>query len=80
MVTAWLVLVWSVLTFAQSGFQGLAGGTFESFAESVSGDGLVVVGSSHTDSGYQAFIRDTQNGMRNLRSVLVDVFGLDLTD
>jgi probable HAF family extracellular repeat protein len=45
---------------------------FKEMAKAVSGDGSVVVG--HADFG--AFIWDPKNGFRNLRTVLVDDYGL----
>jgi uncharacterized membrane protein len=54
-----------------------------SWAEGVSGDGSIVVGNATVDAedlfdGQQAFIWDAQHGMRNLREVLVQDYGLDL--
>ena len=50
-------------------------------ALSVSADGSVVVGWSNVDapSGQAAFIWDSFHGMRNLRTILTDDLGLDLT-
>ncbi len=62
--------------------QGLSdspGGIFGSEAFDVSADGSVVLGMSHTGSTWEAFIWDADNGMRNLKQVLVRDFGLDLT-
>ncbi|GAH11700.1 unnamed protein product, partial [marine sediment metagenome] len=42
----------------------------------VSGNGSIVVGKSN----YKAFIWDDANGMRNLKNVLEDDYGLDLSD
>lgn len=56
----------------------LPGGT-SSNAMGVSGDGSVVVGSGDTSTGYSAFIWDSATGMRNLKSVLLSDYGLDLT-
>jgi len=50
-----------------------------SFAEGVSGDGLVVVGASSGFGAAHAFIWDPAEGMRRLQEVLVDDLGLDLT-
>ncbi len=62
-------------------FQGLgdlAGGEFSSTAWDVSADGSVVVGGSRTDSGQEAFVWwDSKNGMKNLKDVLVNDFGLE---
>lgn len=49
-------------------------------ANDVSADGSVVVGESVVSTGDAvAFIWDSANGMRNLRDVLMNDFGLDLT-
>ena len=49
-------------------------------AYGVSADGSVVVGQSHSpDYPWQAFIWDEANGMRSLKEVLENDFGLDLT-
>lgn len=61
---------------AEQGMIGLgilAGGSSE--AHAVSGDGSIVVGTS----GYTAFIWDAEHGIRDLRSVLINEYGLDLT-
>lgn len=61
------------------GLGDLPGGIFSSRAYAVSADGSVVVGDSATDKGYsEAFLWDSISGMRNLRDVLIDGFGLDL--
>jgi probable HAF family extracellular repeat protein len=65
-----------------SGWQGLgdwAGGDFYSEALGVSADGSVVVGYGTTASGQRAFIWDENNGMRYLKNVLENNYGLDLT-
>ncbi|MBI1924936.1 PEP-CTERM sorting domain-containing protein [Candidatus Poribacteria bacterium] len=59
------------------GLDDLPGGVFRSQAFGVSADGSVVLGNSA--AGQEAFIWDATNGMRNLRTVLVNDFGLDLT-
>jgi len=56
----------------------LPGGDFWSEASDVSANGAVVVGFSVSDLGDEAFIWDSTNGMRNLRAVLENDFGLDL--
>ena len=61
------------------GLGNLPGGGFFSRALGVSSDGSVVVGFSEDADGNEAFIWDDANGMRDLHSVLVDDFGLDLT-
>ena len=64
------------------GLGDLPGGDFSSCAYAVSADGSVIVGTSESSSawlGDEAFIWDQTNGMRNLRDVLVNDYGLDLT-
>ena len=48
-------------------------------ANAVSGDGLVVAGDVSGDEGTGAFIWTAETGTRLLKSVLVDLYGLDLT-
>jgi probable HAF family extracellular repeat protein len=60
----------------------LPGGNFFSVANAVSADGLTVVGRSNigpTGLDDAAFVWDQAHGMRNLRSVLTNDFGLNLT-
>jgi probable HAF family extracellular repeat protein len=54
---------------------GLLPGTSSSQAYGVNHDGSVIVGAS----GYSAFIWDSVNGMRDLKTVLENDYGLDLT-
>ncbi len=61
------------------GLGDLPGGIFGSEAFDVSADGSVVLGMSHTGSTWEAFIWDADNGMRNLKEVLVNDFSLDLS-
>ncbi len=58
----------------------LSGGTFGSNAMDVSAEGSVVVGWGTSGIGQEAFIWDAVNGMRNLQDVLVNDFGIDMTD
>jgi uncharacterized membrane protein len=58
------------------GLGDLPGGLFYSVANAVSGGGSVIVGSGHTDSGFQATIWDATHGTRNLRDVLVNDYGM----
>jgi probable HAF family extracellular repeat protein len=58
------------------GLGDLPGGTFDSWALAISGDGSVIVGSGDTDIGRAAFIWDAEHGMRNLQQVLIDEYGL----
>jgi len=57
----------------------LPGGDFYSLAQDVSADGSLVVGYSKTANGKEAFLWTAGTGMRNLRDVLVNDYGLDLT-
>lgn len=57
----------------------LPGGNIRSEARDVSADGTVVVGRSSSDSGIEAFLWDAGSGIRSLKKVLTDDFGLDLT-
>ena len=61
------------------GLGDLPGGHFTSNAQGVSGDGSIVLGSGLGPSGPTAFIWDENNGLRNLQTILVDDFGMDLT-
>jgi len=61
------------------GLGDLPGGSFSSAANAVSAEGSVVVGYGSTLVGVHAFIWDATNGMRDLRDVLIDDLGLDLT-
>ena len=58
---------------------GMVGGAGASNALAASGDGSVVVGSSSEGTTDAAFIWDAEHEMRDLRAVLVNGFGLDLT-
>jgi len=75
---AWEAFRWT----SASGMVGLGflpGGNY-SVAYDVSSDGSVVVGFSRiADFSFKAFIWDPNNGMRNLKEVLVNDHGLDLT-
>ena len=62
------------------GLGDLPGGDFYSIAWDVSSDGSIIVGEGSTALGNEAFIWDAVNGMRNLKEVLVNIYGLDLTD
>ncbi len=54
-----------------TGLGDLPGGSFYSRAQGASADGSVVVGSSISALGPEAFIWDDINGMRNLMDLLV---------
>jgi probable HAF family extracellular repeat protein len=60
------------------GLGDLAGGTFSSRPQDVSGDGSVVVGYGHPadDTRTRGFIWDEVRGMRDVRDILVNDFGL----
>ena len=62
------------------GLGDLPGGIFYSYATGVSADGSVVVGYSATDSftGAEAFIWNSTQGMRSLKQVLTNDYGLNL--
>jgi hypothetical protein len=53
------------------GLGDLPGGNFESIPRAVSADGSVIVGSSASGSGAEAFIWTKADGIRNLREVLI---------
>jgi len=67
------------------GLGDLPGGAFDSEAIAVSADGSVVVGASCSrpflvwPGGFEAFVWDAEHGMRNLRELLVNEYGLDLS-
>ena len=54
-------------------------GTFLSDARVVTADGSTVVCIGYDASGTQLFLWDKDHGLRNLRDLLVDDYGLDLT-
>jgi probable HAF family extracellular repeat protein len=54
----------------------LPGGLVQSSAKGVSGDGSIIVGSGNPTNSLRAMIWDEGNGMRNLRDVLVNDYGL----
>ena len=60
------------------GLGDLPGGEYSSTAWDVSPDGSLVVGFSSTNNGFEAFVWDAANGMRNLKSLFLNE-GLDLT-
>jgi uncharacterized membrane protein len=61
------------------GLGDLPGGRAKATATAASFDGSVIVGHGSTAIGTEAFIWDDSNGLRNLREVLEDDSGLDLT-
>jgi probable HAF family extracellular repeat protein len=54
------------------GLGALPGGSRASRAFAVSGNGSIIVGQSHGESGLEAFIWDAAHGMRSLRRLLSD--------
>lgn len=61
------------------GMGDLPGLDLRSRAYDISADGSVVVGFGYTLLGFEAFIWDAANGMQNLKAILQDKMGLDLT-
>ncbi len=53
-------------------------GGFESIAHGVSADGSVIVGAGFGESGLEAFIWDASSGIRNLRTVLMNDYGIPM--
>jgi uncharacterized membrane protein len=70
---------WNESGGGMTGLGFLPGGGYYSEARAVSGDGSIIVGRSDTASGDAAFIWDASHGMRNLKDIMVNEFGLDLT-
>ncbi len=60
------------------GLGDIPGGGFESLAHGVSADGSVIVGAGFADSGLEAFIWDASSGIRNLRTALMNDYGIPL--
>jgi probable HAF family extracellular repeat protein len=81
-VSIWCSMSYSSYLWAEStgmlDLGHLPDGWGSSWARDVSADGSVIVGCSQTALGWEAFIWDRRNGMRNLREVLENDFGLDL--
>lgn len=76
--------LWEAEADSMIGLGDLPGGFLSSWAQGVSGDGSVVVGQSSTedDEGNpltEAFIWTQEEGMRSLKDVLEEDYGLDLT-
>lgn len=59
------------------GLGDLPGGAYESVALDVDETGAIVVGSGSTVDGETAFVWDSVYGMRDLRALVADEFGLD---
>ncbi len=63
-----------------SGLGDLPGSSIESQAFGVSDDGTVVVGYGRVEpTAFEAFVWDNLHGMRSVKDVLVDEYGLDLS-
>ena len=74
----WEAFRWTAGT-GMVGLGDLPGGSFLSFAAAMTPDGSTLVGSGTTANGKEAFIWDATRGMRNIRDILVNDCGLDLT-
>ncbi|MHC4676046.1 MAG: PKD domain-containing protein, partial [Planctomycetota bacterium] len=61
------------------GLGDLVGGRFLSHADDITDDGSVIVGFSETALGLEAVIWDSENNIRNLKEVLENEYGLNLT-
>jgi probable HAF family extracellular repeat protein len=61
------------------GLGDLPEGGFDSEAYAVSDNGAIVVGQGYSAVGWEAFMWDSTNGMQNLKDVLTNKHGLDLT-
>lgn len=70
--------IWSAAE-GMVGLGDLPGGDFMSSSRAVSDDGGTVVGVAATETGDTAFIWDKLNGMRELKVVLQQEYGFDLT-
>jgi uncharacterized membrane protein len=73
--TATEALLWRIGT-GVTALGDLPGGAFDSLATAVSADGAAIVGRAADGSGRQAFLWTFESGLRNLRNVLVDDYGL----
>jgi probable HAF family extracellular repeat protein len=69
---------WTQVT-GMVGLGDLAGGNFDSAAWGVSADGSVLVGYGNSANGQEAFIWNSSQGMRSLKQVLTNDYGLNLT-
>jgi len=70
---------WSATNKEMEALGDLLGGDFYSVAHDVSADGSIVVGSSKSGLGLEAFLWDEAHQMRNLKKILENDGGLDLT-
>src|SRR5690606_5906849 len=57
----------------------LPGGAILSYANAISNDGNTIVGRSHSEFGYEAFLWRESSGMQPLKEVLENEYDLDLT-
>ncbi len=69
---------WTQVT-GMVGLGDLPGGNFDSAAWGVSADGSVLVGYGNSANGQEAFIWNSSQGMRSLKEVLTNDYGLNLT-
>ncbi|MCU7241850.1 MAG: PEP-CTERM sorting domain-containing protein [Microcystis aeruginosa WS75] len=69
---------WTQVT-GMVGLGDLAGGSFDSAAWGVSADGSVVVGYGNSANGQEAFIWNSTQGIRSLKEILTNDYGLNLT-
>ena len=63
--------------FTVEGLGDLPGGEFHSESTAVCEDGTLIVGRGRTASGWETTIWDPINGMRDLRTVLIEEYGLE---
>jgi hypothetical protein len=75
-VAAWIAGAAPAGAASFTGLGDLPGGSFYSVAYGVSADGSVVVGQGNSASGGEAFIWGATYGMRNLKDVLTNDYGL----
>jgi len=69
---------WTI-NYGMSGLGDLPGGDFQSSALAMSADGYVIVGSSETGLGSEAFYWRVSRGIVNLKEMLEQEYGLDMT-
>jgi len=70
--------VWTPQTGAMVGLGDFEGGGMYSRAFAITPDGSTIVGRGSSYIGEEAFIYDTEHGMRKFRDVLTSEYGLDL--
>ncbi len=62
------------------GLGDLEGGSYNSVANAASAHGAVIVGRGTTEEGFTAFRYTDADGMRSIKDILVNDYGIDLTD